>query len=764
MLNGIRGDTMSTEDIKTTLSLFLRYSPVIEIRIPKANRFGQTFAGYFDNIDAAVNSVKKYDGKTPGIYFTLNPINPALLARYSNRTEENAKQTTSDGDVSCRAWIYLDIDPVRPAGVSSTNEEHKNAISKAYFIREDMIKRGWSAPIIADSGNSASLLYKINMPNTLLHTEIIKKCIEAFDFLYSDDKTKIDLTVYNPARIVKLYGTFAKKGDNTTDRPHRESKILETPTELKDVTIEQVTAFNQILPKEQEPDKTNSSSGFDVEAWLKKYDISVAKKKPWNGGTILSLDSCPFDSNHRDPDSSVIIMKSGAIAFHCFHDSCANHDWKALRDMKEPDRKKSKQDKKPGDNVKTNKEVTVKKEYKTNGAFDYIDRIVERTPIYFDKAGQFWLWNEEGYYKPVDNTEILLTLLRNIADPAIIEKTFKGELLEAARLRGRDAQVKPVPNNWIHIQNGVYDINTGELLESTPDYLFTEPIPHKVSNSEDTPTIDKLFSEWVAPEKIRLLNEIAAYCLYNGYPIHRMFILIGRGRNGKGQYRDFIVNLIGHHNRAASTLENLIYSRFETARLYNKKICTMGEVNYTLLERTAILKMLTGGDPIPAEMKNKNPFEFVNNAKVIINTNSLPPTSDKTDAFYSRAIVVEFIKQYLLGRDIIETIPPEEYDNFLTKSLRVLRELLVRGAFSNEGSIQDKEREYERLSNPLAQFMKLHYEQDINGKVAAWRLMEEYIEYCTKNGFKKPLSKSNFNEMLKIDYDVEKKNLGITEK
>jgi phage/plasmid-associated DNA primase len=211
-------------------------------------------------------------------------------------------------------------------------------------------------------------------------------------------------------------------------------------------------------------------------------------------------------------------------------------------------------------------------------------------------------------------------------------------------------------------------------------------------------------------------------------------------------------------NRTASTLEQLINSRFETARLFNKKICTMGEINYTLLDRTAILKMLSGGDPIPGEMKNKAPFDFVNTAKLLINTNSLPQTSDKTDAFYSRCILVEFGQQFQLGKDIIETIPQEEYDNFLTKSLRVLRELLDRGEFTNEGDIRAKEVEYERLSNPLTQFISTNYEPDPNGTVAAWRIFEKYVAYCIEKGYRKPQNQRDFNNMLKINYEVEKKN------
>lgn len=120
-------------------------------------------------------------------------------------------------------------------------------------------------------------------------------------------------------------------------------------------------------------------------------------------------------------------------------------------------------------------------------------------------------------------------------------------------------------------------------------------------------------------------------------------------------------------------------------------------------------------------------------------------------------ILVEFGKQFQLGKDIIETISQEEYDNYLTKSLQVLRDLLNRGEFTNEGDIRAKEMEYERLSNPLTQFINTYYEPDINTKVAAWRVMDGYVAYCDEKGFRKPHSKNEFNDLLRINYDVEKK-------
>jgi len=69
-----------------------------------------------------------------GIYVTLNAVNPALLSRRSNRVMMNLgykMPTTGDGDVLFRRWLPVDLDPVRPSGVSSTDEEHDAAIARA---------------------------------------------------------------------------------------------------------------------------------------------------------------------------------------------------------------------------------------------------------------------------------------------------------------------------------------------------------------------------------------------------------------------------------------------------------------------------------------------------------------------------------------------------------------------------------------------------------------------------------------------------------
>ena len=753
----------SIAEIKKTLEVMVTPGDVVELRIFDlySNR---KYCGWFNDLNKMAEAAFAHDNDSEGTYYTCNSCIQNMLAQVNNKLLL-CKTASSESHIERRRIFGLDIDPERnPKKISSTDYEKQLAYNRAIEVRAWLSSLGFPMPVFGDSGNGNHLDYFTDLPNTPEIKKLYEDVYKAIKAKFPKDA--VDVQGFADAnRVWKVYGTVARKGENMPNRPHRRSKLLEVPDERRLVTVEMMQKVADTLPKEQtrtpapaqssslNPGKNNNNNTGKawnpekLKSWLDEHGAGIERTKQDGDITRFILKTCLMNPEHEgNKEAEVHINGIGVIGYKCHHHSCNEVSWIQVREKHDPEYKKK-------------KEAFLKETARLTGAFDYISKITEKTPIYYDVAGQFWIWNEAGGYKPVDNTEILLTLLKNIADPAIIKSAFKSELLEAARLMGRDARVKEVPCHWLHVQNGVYDIKTGELFEPTPDYLFTDPIPHKITQSEETPTIDKLFSEWVAPEKLPLLNEIAAYSLYNGYPIHRMFIFTGRGRNGKGQYRDFLVLLVGVINRTASSMEHLLNSRFETARLYHKKICTMGEINYTLLDRTALLKMLSGGDPIPGEIKNKHPFDFVNTAKLLINTNSLPQTSDKTDAFYSRCVIVEFCNQFQMGKDIIETIPEEEYDNFLTKSLRVLRELLARGEFTNEGDIGAKEVEYERLSNPLTEFIQRYYEVDINSKVAAWRVMERYFTYCSEKGIRRPSNKTEFNNLLKVNYEIEKKSL-----
>lgn len=97
-----------------------------------------TEAGYFDyehidQVPAAIEALASY----AGVYVTLNPVNPALLARTCNRLAGAQRaQTTSDTDILRRRWLFLDIDPVRPSGISATESEKQGARETAARLQD----------------------------------------------------------------------------------------------------------------------------------------------------------------------------------------------------------------------------------------------------------------------------------------------------------------------------------------------------------------------------------------------------------------------------------------------------------------------------------------------------------------------------------------------------------------------------------------------------------------------------------------------------
>ncbi len=305
-----------------------------------------THSGYFNDIDALVRSTEPLDadGSVHGIYVTLNEVNPALLSRRANRIKMRLGKkdsTTSDADILRRRWLPIDIDPLRPSGVSSTDEEHELALAKAEEVARWINGLGFPDPIRADSGNGAHLLYRIDLPNDEGATALVKACLTTLDTLFSDERVNVDTANFNAARIWKLYGTVSRKGDNTPERPYRRSRILSAPDELKMVSPEQLRELTTRLPTEQHAQQPTAAKdkGFNLRRWLSDHGLGVRSEKPYSGGTLFILDQCPFSSAHKD-GAFAIQFGSGAIFAGCKHASCGGgtQRWQELREQFEPGR------------------------------------------------------------------------------------------------------------------------------------------------------------------------------------------------------------------------------------------------------------------------------------------------------------------------------------------------------------------------------------------------------------------------------------------
>jgi len=328
------------KEVRRTVELLAPTEGVVEVR---ALADGVTHSGYFDDYEALARAVEALDADpaVAGIYVTLNTVNPALLARRANRIKMRLTRkdaTTADADILRRRWLPVDIDPVRPSGVSSTDAEHAAALGAAERIAAYLAEQGFPEPLRADSGNGAHLLYRVDLPNDAEATALVKGALATLDALFSNEAVTVDTANHNAARIWKLYGTLSRKGDNTPERPHRRARLLAVPTEIAVVPAERLRHLAGLLPRE-EPPRRKKGPGIDLAAWLLDHGIAVRSTRPYQGGTLYVLENCPFSSAHKD-GAFAIQFANGAVFAGCHHASCGGgaQRWPDLRERYEPKR------------------------------------------------------------------------------------------------------------------------------------------------------------------------------------------------------------------------------------------------------------------------------------------------------------------------------------------------------------------------------------------------------------------------------------------
>ena len=320
--------------------IFKRDNELVEIRFLGNNK---TASGYYKNIENLLRDVERLDAEGKfQIYFTLNCIEESCYGREQcEKVVWKPKNTTTDNDIKGRYWILIDLDPKRPSGTSSSNEEYEKAHYKAVDVYRYLMDMGFYEPVVCSSGNGWHLLLPCKIGISTDTNEVVNKFLKVLSMLFSDESIDIDVKVGNPARICKLYGTMAKKGTNIPERPHRMARIVKTPTEIKPNNIEYFKKIAELFPEKEQPSVNNNwkpqDSNFDLDEFIAKHNIPVTKKVEVADGTRYYLEHCLFNPDHKGKDAILFKHNNGAVAYYCYHNSCQNNDWRKVREMYEPD-------------------------------------------------------------------------------------------------------------------------------------------------------------------------------------------------------------------------------------------------------------------------------------------------------------------------------------------------------------------------------------------------------------------------------------------
>jgi putative DNA primase/helicase len=304
---------------------------------------------------------------------------------------------------------------------------------------------------------------------------------------------------------------------------------------------------------------------------------------------------------------------------------------------------------------------------------------------------------------------------------------------------------------YLNVLNGLFDINSFELLPHAPEVLSIIQLQVSYNLSATCPkwlkTLEEIFEG--DQEKITLLQEFIGLCLTTETKFEKALFLLGDGANGKSVILFILQCLLGEDNYSAIPLEKFGDYHY-LANLFGKLANITIETNVKSSVYDSTFKAIVSGDTITADAKFKHPFVFRPHCKLIFALNNLPQVNDKTSAFFRRLLILRFNKVFTESEQNknlkFELI--KEIDGIFLWSLQGFKRLRERRHFEIPLEMKNEIEEYKKDNNNILLFVEDQCEFDVNFEISKDDLYQFYSDWCRKNSYL-PSAKKKFGKELK---------------
>jgi P4 family phage/plasmid primase-like protien len=775
----------------------------VELRITNSPQ--GVISGYFSDRDQLIAECEGLSGGlgVEAVYTTLNPVHSDLLARSYNRVKGRAKNTTADPDITRRVLLPIDCDAARPAGISATDEERDEAIDAVRQVRVYLTGEGFPDSLLGDSGNGGHALYRVDLPNTPEVAETLRQFLErlVIHFNFDPSRVKLDTTVFNAARIWKVYGTKVCKGDELGGRRHRLARILELPQQMEPVTL---ALLQKVIGQDKKPatslpdltmppPSTGDREAFNrsrrlAEKVIEQGGLEVVKNKDYQGGVLWVLDRCPFCDN-ADYTAHVEVQADGKLCFACKHNRCQGYHWKDFRVKCDPGHEAGSastawieemvaQEAVVG---ATRDEHRVRDEPFTELLFaTQISRVGGDKMRWCPEIRSWLVWDgrrwdadeRTAYNLVVGYLGRVKADIDNISDPdrkkrllaryLPFETNNKIEaILKICSRRLSDSLDHYDRDGWLlNAANGVIDLRNGDLLPHEPARRLRKITPVGFDPEAKCPLWEKVLDRLLGgnPDLVGYLHKLVGSFLVGG-PAKALYFPHGPGDNGKSLVSNTLLEMLGDYG-LVFRVESFASRRGDPgvpndlARLPGVRLVVSTETEEGGRLDEAKIKMLTGGDKITARFLHKEFFDFWPTHKLWVQGNYKPVIRGSDNAIWNRVKLLPFGV----------TIPKAEQDPDLPAKLR--QELpgilawAVRGCLKWQAEglkepncVTDATQEYRKEMDTLGLFLEERIMAKVGHNLPKTAMYQQYVRWATENQLEHPLNKIVFGrQLIERDY------------
>lgn len=389
-----------------------------------------------------------------------------------------------------------------------------------------------------------------------------------------------------------------------------------------------------------------------------------------------------------------------------------------------------------------------------------------------DSGQAFAYQKDRGFFKPIPKLD---TYLAGFFGEDITNGLLSKDLQEVERRLSWSLAIRCSTDSWnansqlVNLANGVFNMETGELLSHDAAYRFTYQVHANYIEEADQiscPAFEAFCESSLEGDstKRKLLLEFIGYICTDSNDGKCALFLKGQPNSGKSVIGAFISRLFDQELVSNIPLHQL-GDRFFRAELAGKKLNVAGEISGNVLRDISIFKSITGNDRIAGEFKCKNPFYFTPRCKLLFSGNTLPLTTetDTTAAFVNRIRVLLFnisVPSEQQDKQLLEKLL-EERDSIVTLALQAARELVERNyAFTEPKDSRQFLEAFRVRGNILNAFLEECCVLDAKARCFNVELYAAFKAFCERDGLD-CLKKAKFYDLLSGIPHVAAKRLRI---
>jgi putative DNA primase/helicase len=390
-----------------------------------------------------------------------------------------------------------------------------------------------------------------------------------------------------------------------------------------------------------------------------------------------------------------------------------------------------------------------------------------------------WMRWEQTHWAEVDDKEIRSAVYQRVERATYIHMTAKGpetrkwaptkrkvaDLMEATAMIvllpatvDAPAWLTAAPGTpqgpMVACANGLLHVGTRELHPLDPQFFNLVSVPFACDQAAPEPKRWLKFLESAWPDdaaSIEVLQEFFGYVLSGRTDLHKILLIIGPTRSGKGTIARTLTQLIGKANVAGPTLASLT-TNFGLAPLLGKPLALVsdarlgGRENHQVVER---LLTISGEDTIDVDRKYREPWTGRLPTRFLILSNELPNFGDASGTIAHRFLVLTMDRSWLgqenfdLERELAEELP-----GILNWALEGLVRLVGRGRFAEPKSSIEAVTAMEDLASPMSAFVRERCDKGPARQVPVDELFTAWRSWCEENGRDKPGTKQVFGRNL----------------